>query len=185
MIKELEIKQGYARQEFLYYKKIAKDIYDYYLTYPPDWEERKIEILQRGKFCQNCGNHSRLHVHHDIPLGKGGTNKQDNLILLCEVCHKKTHGVHDFKNEFGDVSGALNDRIDVIRKAIFESRVIEFYYKKPTDASFIKRIVTPYEMLAIPHHDGINSTLCVRGYCSLREAERTFALKRMKKLKIL
>lgn len=29
--------------------------------------------------------------HHIIPVSRGGTNDEDNLILLCPNCHKKAH----------------------------------------------------------------------------------------------
>jgi len=32
-----------------------------------------------------------LHVHHIIFKSKGGTNSPENLITLCENCHKKLH----------------------------------------------------------------------------------------------
>jgi 5-methylcytosine-specific restriction endonuclease McrA len=33
----------------------------------------------------------KLHVHHIIPIKMGGNNTLDNLITLCEDCHKKEH----------------------------------------------------------------------------------------------
>jgi hypothetical protein len=41
--------------------------------------------------CGNCGGTNELHVHHIVPLGKGGTNKQDNLKTLCRDCHHSIH----------------------------------------------------------------------------------------------
>jgi hypothetical protein len=35
--------------------------------------------------------HRKLHAHHIIPIKKGGDNTLDNLITLCEDCHKKEH----------------------------------------------------------------------------------------------
>lgn len=32
-------------------------------------------------------------IHHVIPIYKGGTTKNDNLILLCISCHKKRHNI--------------------------------------------------------------------------------------------
>lgn len=32
-----------------------------------------------------------LEVDHIIPLSKGGTNKDDNLRIVCEQCHKERH----------------------------------------------------------------------------------------------
>jgi hypothetical protein len=47
--------------------------------------------LERDQFiCQNqgCGNTENLHVHHKIPKSKGGLDIIDNLISLCDCCHK-------------------------------------------------------------------------------------------------
>lgn len=47
-----------------------------------------------GHKCQECGidpGPYKLDAHHKIPLGWGGTNDDDNLVLLCEDCHKKIH----------------------------------------------------------------------------------------------
>jgi 5-methylcytosine-specific restriction endonuclease McrA len=44
--------------------------------------------------CQKCGatrDTTRLLLHHMAPTRHGGSNTQDNLVLLCEQCHKKEH----------------------------------------------------------------------------------------------
>lgn len=49
--------------------------------------------LSRDKYtCQCCGaKKTRLEVHHIIYRSNGGTDDLDNLITLCEKCHKKVH----------------------------------------------------------------------------------------------
>lgn len=49
----------------------------------------------------------------------------------------------------------------------------------------MKRTVIPDEIVNIDHQRDAGSTLCVTGFCELRNAERTFALKRMKGLNVL
>ena len=44
--------------------------------------------------CANCGSTENLQLHHVVPLAKGGTNNESNLITLCGDCHAK---VHNFK----------------------------------------------------------------------------------------
>jgi len=163
---------------------LLQSIYEIYLSYPPDWEERRDFIRKRDQVCKQCRSNRYLHVHHVISLGKGGTNRLDNLILLCDRCHKKRHKVSDFKYSSGDHKTAFSKRLSLINEAIRSGKEIEFLYKKPEDKSFRKRTVKPSELKNAAHRDGINSTLCVRGYCYLRKAERVFALKRMKGLKI-
>ena len=61
-------------------------------SYPSNWEDIKNRILIRdNNQCGNCGSNYNLHVHHIVPLSKGGTNKESNLRTLCENCHKKLH----------------------------------------------------------------------------------------------
>jgi hypothetical protein len=55
-------------------------------------------VFERDNWtCKECGNRKNeiisLHGHHIIPLYKGGKDSVDNIITLCEKCHKKRHGV--------------------------------------------------------------------------------------------
>lgn len=45
--------------------------------------------------CKKGGRGIETHVHHIIPLARGGTNNVANLVLLCRSCHQKQHP--DFK----------------------------------------------------------------------------------------
>jgi hypothetical protein len=62
------------------------------LCYPEDWTELKHQVLVRdGYTCANCGGSGEMHVHHIVPLSKGGTNSLSNLKALCRGCHKLVH----------------------------------------------------------------------------------------------
>lgn len=66
-----------------------------------------LRILYRDNFtCQDCGefhafinnfdmpvpiDDGQLEVHHILPVSKGGSDEQQNLITLCKKCHKKRH----------------------------------------------------------------------------------------------
>jgi hypothetical protein len=54
-------------------------------------EERKNFHCERIGVCSKCGEISAIEIHHKIPLAIGGTNNNDNLICLCEKCHKEVH----------------------------------------------------------------------------------------------
>ena len=43
-------------------------------------------------------------VHHILPLSRGGTNDEDNLMSLCKSCHSKINA----KN--GDMFNNKNER---------------------------------------------------------------------------
>ena len=162
-------------------------IYDYFLTYPPDWEKRRDEVAKRdGEQCsKKCSSWRQLHLHHIKPLSKGGSNKISNLKLLCEKCHSMKHGGRDFSGEFSNSETAFSKRVANIRYAIKNGKRIKFGYKKPRDKSHKQRTVIPTELVNVDHIRDSGSTLCVRGYCELRKAERVFALKRMRGLKAI
>jgi hypothetical protein len=167
-------------------KASAACIYDYFLTYPPDWDERRTQVAERdGKECKNCGNRDHLHLHHIAPLSKGGNNRIENLKLLCEKCHSKKHGGKHFSYELFNTETAFSKRVANIRYAIENSKWIKFGYKKPKDKGHKQRIVKPAELINVAHVWDSGSTLCVRGYCELRNAERIFALKRMRGVKVV
>lgn len=57
------------------------------------FSSRKEAVLNRDTYtCQVCHKkHTRLEVHHIIYRSQGGTNDENNLITLCEDCHKDIH----------------------------------------------------------------------------------------------
>jgi hypothetical protein len=61
--------------------------------YPDNWEALRQAVLARdGRMCGNCQSHTGpFHVHHIVPLSRGGTNLMTNLRVLCEDCHKSIH----------------------------------------------------------------------------------------------
>jgi predicted DNA-binding transcriptional regulator YafY len=105
--------------------------------------------------------------------------------MLCENCHSKDHGGRDFSGEFNSSETAFSKRIANIRYAIANGKRINFVYRKPEEDIHKQRTIKPTELINLDHHRDSGSTLCVRGYCELRKAERTFALKRMRGLKVI
>ena len=60
----------------------------------------KVNLKPSRKFelgvCEKCKKHfQKLHIHHIIPISKGGDNEQNNLIQLCSSCHMKTHNIKE------------------------------------------------------------------------------------------
>ena len=57
------------------------------------YSSRKEAILHRDNYtCQCCGKKNcRLEVHHIKFKSNGGTDDEENLITLCEDCHKGVH----------------------------------------------------------------------------------------------
>ena len=58
------------------------------------WNVREYVLYRDGHKCQACNGKNKdkiLNVHHITPRADGGTNRPDNLITLCETCHKAYH----------------------------------------------------------------------------------------------
>ena len=164
-------------------------VHDYMLQYPPDWKQRCNMLKEKiGNYyygiCSKCGTSKNLHVHHNIPLSQGGSNKIENLILLCDKCHLKYHNREKFSNK-KFVRLSIQNKIEIINNAIYNNKYIEFYYKKKDDQEYMKRIIKPYYFKNVPHIHSSESTLCIKGLCFIRNADRTFALKRMKNINII
>ena len=79
--------------------------------YPPEFFEIREFIVERDKnTCQVCGwkisERKKAHVHHCD--GNRQHNDQDNLLLLCYLCHGK---VHSKSNELPEIM-ALRSRLE-------------------------------------------------------------------------
>lgn len=64
----------------------------FYYGYPLDWDDRRKKCRERDDFCCcACGvkeqKEKQHHVHHVIPIAKGGNHSLQNLVTLCEGCH--------------------------------------------------------------------------------------------------
>ena len=80
-------------------KNIKEDIehFDEYLDnwykYPPDWDKRREKVFKRDKNqCIEGGSRRALHVHHIVPISKGGNHTLSNLKTLCVKCHSNQKG---------------------------------------------------------------------------------------------
>jgi len=57
------------------------------------WLILKSEIIYNRKCCEICKSSRSLHVHHILARSSNPELSLDkeNLMVLCEVCHKKIH----------------------------------------------------------------------------------------------
>lgn len=62
-------------------------------SYPENWSTLAESVRKRdGYRCTQCrAQNVELHVHHIVPLSKGGDNDVDNLTTLCDYCHGEIH----------------------------------------------------------------------------------------------
>jgi len=160
-------------------KEILFNLYTFWPTYPPDWDDRRARILSKTQYCEQCGEaYTKLHIHHRIPLSKGGNHAIDNLMLLCEDCHSKIHGGLEFSYTNNQEIGTFVKRLKLIRKAINEHNIIHFQYRKYNGEKSVRSIIPKGLKM-------IKKSLCVYGYCYLRNDLRIFAIKRMRAVKIV
>lgn len=56
------------------------------------WTRISFAIKLRDGFkCRQCKSGINLRVHHIKPIDQGGLHLQQNLITLCDHCHKLRH----------------------------------------------------------------------------------------------
>jgi len=187
----VEHKLNLLNEESLKVQALGKKLFDYWPSYPPDWEERRQEVISRAKEkCQECKTKGEsLHAHHIKPLSRGGSNKISNLMALCEGCHENKHGGRSFKyDDTYSSPPSYPERIDTINKAIKSKKNITFNYYKVKQKKWMKRKVKPDELTKEIWIDGktkfMLDNLYLVGHCHLRDDKRTFRLDRMKGLKI-
>ena len=157
--------------------KIIISLYDYWPTYPPDWEERKVSARNRIGFCERCfKSHIILHVHHKVHISRGGNHKLENLEVLCEDHHSSAHGGRKFDYKGRNSESSFAKKLKTLRNAIASEAMIRFSYTR-RDGQKSVRTVIPEKFKRI------KSSLCIHGYCYLRNEPRTFAIKRMMNLR--
>ncbi|MEA4898685.1 MAG: HNH endonuclease signature motif containing protein [Christensenellaceae bacterium] len=59
--------------------------------YGRPWQKVRARFLAAHPLCAECLANGRTtpasEVHHILPLSRGGTHAEDNLMALCKPCH--------------------------------------------------------------------------------------------------
>ena len=169
-------------------KSVLTALYDQLPSWPPDWGERKRRVIrQNGSLCSSCGKEQDVYLVHDIPVFEGGTNELDTLRLVCAECYR---GMYREADMFGSFTlkpsqSEFAEQFADIQSAIDNDQRIRFDYKKPNAKRWMTRVVVPERFLNIPNSRESGETLCVEGFCELRQDTRVFALERMQALEII
>jgi len=82
--------------KFDIHKIINPSVYSFWYQRGPQFAFENIKSYIRSRddyICQACKSRclDNNHVHHIIPRSNGGTDKPNNLILVCTTCHDKIH----------------------------------------------------------------------------------------------
>lgn len=74
----------------------------------PNWQRRRLEIMQRDEFrCQSCmSSELTLHVHHKryVKGRMAWEYSDDELVTVCEFCHED---LHQLTEEFRELAARL------------------------------------------------------------------------------
>lgn len=66
------------------------------------YPERRQQVWERGNgMCEYCGMAAMGSVHHLAGRGGPDPHRLDNLIGLCEPCHRAAHGSPAWAREVG------------------------------------------------------------------------------------
>ena len=80
----------HQRQMDAYYNKYERDPQTR-KRYDRRWKRIRDRYISEHPLCEECQKYGSLtpaeEVHHIIPLSKGGTNANNNLMSLCKRCH--------------------------------------------------------------------------------------------------
>ena len=67
-----------------------------------EWKEKRKKVLQRDNYrCKKCGSKTNLHIHH-ISYKNIGKEPLDDLVTLCDNCHKKLHDSIGYPKSYDD-----------------------------------------------------------------------------------
>lgn len=62
----------------------------------------------RAEQCYFCPTRHNLHTHHIVPQRMNGSDRRENLVIVCERCHKKLESLYD--KRFYERLGLSDDR---------------------------------------------------------------------------
>lgn len=93
------------------------------------WQDARQLVLARDKHqCKQCGERSRLHVHHLLPRSLGGPDEPSNLITLCDGCHAVRHPT---------LQAALS-RTTIEKWALWLARLLDSKHEIPEEIESLK-----------------------------------------------
>jgi hypothetical protein len=82
--------------------KIKDSTVEFFAQYKdPRWQKKRLKIMERDEFsCVSCNTKDvTLNVHHRVPYRKDTKPweyEDDELITLCEDCHKEISEIIDY-----------------------------------------------------------------------------------------
>lgn len=128
------------------------------------WNVREYVLFRDGHKCQHCKGKSKdpvLNVHH-IETRLTGGNSKDNLITLCETCHKAYHREEfELKAKRGK-SQRDAAVMNIMRWAVYEQAKAEF-----SNVHLTYGYITKHTRI----HNDIEKTHCADAFCISRNVK--------------
>ena len=59
------------------------------------WHEIREQAIRIQGTCNNCLSKKNLTVHHKTYENFGGNESAEDLVVLCEKCHKELHSIEE------------------------------------------------------------------------------------------
>ena len=161
---------------------ILWELYDFWPGIPPDWEDRRQRIINEFNCCTQCGKcetrSTPLHVHHIIPVSKGGSHRLSNLEVLCEKCHQRKHHGRNFPYKDKPFPSRIKKKIETFQNAIEKGKYLKFSYRLYSREKD-KHIVKPISIKRS------SETILLYGFCYLSNQERKFSISKISNIAIL
>ena len=117
---------------------------------------RKAFVLWRDDYtCQQCKKKNvPLNVHHIVFRRRQGSNDEDNLVTLCEECHKKLHaGTITLKKSIG--KGKKKTLADATQMNYIKCLLMEYYPNAKITWGYITK--ENRQMLGLPKEHYIDA----------------------------
>lgn len=145
------------------------------------WNVREYVLFRDNHQCQHCYGKSKdkvLNVHH-LESRKTGSDNPDNLVTLCETCHKAYHrGELELKNKHGSQSLRDAATMNVMRWKVYEQ------LKETLDVPV--RLTYGYVTKYIRIENGLEKTKvidarCISGHPKAEPAGTVFMTKQLRR----
>ncbi len=82
--------EEHQRKENRRYEKYDRDPATRH-RYGKVWRRIRDHYIETHPLCEECLKKNKVvaaeEVHHILPLSRGGTHREDNLMSLCKSCH--------------------------------------------------------------------------------------------------
>lgn len=142
------------------------------------YSSRRSAILHRDNYtCQCCGKKNcRLEVHHIKFRSNGGTDDEENLITLCEDCHK---GIHAGTVELNKKPKKSKNLKHATHMSIIRSRLLKEYPNAIETFGFVTSENRNHLKLKKDHY--IDACVIASGGLGFRDLDVIFYKRRVSK----